>query len=200
MTDRSLSSKAIDFKGGRYVEVHHRVKYFVDNFPEGSITTEMLHYTDDRVIFVAKVYPFPNTDRYFSGHAEEKFDQGYINKTSAIENCETSAVGRALGFMDIGVINSIASADEVVNAQSKQAKETARPGGTSAAQESTAKKEAVKIRDEMTPYVDAEETPKDLETKYKDWHNSYKKIRSNLPQNYQDKLESFFSVLSEKLK
>ena len=50
------------------------------------------------------------------GHAYEKEGSSYINKTSFIENCETSAVGRALGMCGIGVDTSIASADEVANA------------------------------------------------------------------------------------
>ena len=46
----------------------------------------------------------------------EKESTSYINKTSYIENCETSAVGRALGFMGIGIDASMASAEELVNA------------------------------------------------------------------------------------
>jgi len=48
----------------------------------------------------------------------------YINKTSHIENCETSAVGRALGFLGIGIDTSIASADEVINAVNNQPEKT----------------------------------------------------------------------------
>ncbi len=58
-----------------------------------------------------------------TGHAYEKEDSSFINKTSYIENCETSAVGRALGFVGIGVDNDIASAQEVLNAEQQQAAE-----------------------------------------------------------------------------
>ena len=50
-----------------------------------------------------------------------------MNKTAALENCETSAVGRALGFMGIGVIESIASADEVNKAETQPIYNPANP-------------------------------------------------------------------------
>ena len=52
----------------------------------------------------------------FIAHAYEKEGSTFINKTSYIENCETSAVGRALGFLGIGIDGSVASADEVKTA------------------------------------------------------------------------------------
>ncbi|MCX7002298.1 MAG: hypothetical protein NTV22_03380 [bacterium] len=47
-----------------------------------------------------------------TGHAFEKQGSNYVNRTSYIENCETSAVGRALGILGIGVDTAIASAEE----------------------------------------------------------------------------------------
>ena len=55
-----------------------------------------------------------------TGHAYEKEGSTFINKTSYIENCETSAWGRALANLGIGIDTSVASADEVVNAQAQQ--------------------------------------------------------------------------------
>ena len=55
-----------------------------------------------------------------TGYAYEKEGSTFINKTSFIENAETSAVGRALGFLGIGIDAAIASADEVQNAQLNQ--------------------------------------------------------------------------------
>ena len=57
-----------------------------------------------------------------TGLAFERPDSSYINKTSFIENCETSAVGRALGWLAIGVDASMASAEELVNALKGQEK------------------------------------------------------------------------------
>jgi hypothetical protein len=55
-----------------------------------------------------------------TAHAYEKEGSSFINKTSYIENCETSAVGRALGIYGIGIDTSLASADEVANAVTQQ--------------------------------------------------------------------------------
>ena len=105
----------IDFKGKPYVTVAERVKEFNRLYVEGSIRTELISQpNDDRVIFKAIAYPdTKNLDRCFVGHSQAIVGEGYINKTSALENAETSAVGRALGLMGIGVIDSIASADEL---------------------------------------------------------------------------------------
>lgn len=114
--DKQLQDKAIDFKGKKYVLVSDRVLFFNEKFPEGSITTELIsNPNDDTVIIKATVKP--NDKQTFTGYSQATWDDGYINKTSALENAETSAVGRALGFMGIGVIESIASADEINKAQ-----------------------------------------------------------------------------------
>jgi hypothetical protein len=55
-----------------------------------------------------------------TGIAQEKESSSYINKTSYIENCETSAVGRALGMCGFGIDTSIASYEEVTNAINNQ--------------------------------------------------------------------------------
>lgn len=109
-----LNDKAIDIKGKKYVLVSDRILAFNEWYPEGSITTELLSQPNDEMVVIkatAKV-----GDRTFTGHSQAKWGDGYINKTSALENCETSAVGRALAMMGIGVIDSVASVDEMVKA------------------------------------------------------------------------------------
>ena len=110
--DKTLQDKAIDFKGKKYVLVSDRVIYFNEQYPKGSITTELISTPDaDTVIIKATVKP--NPEQTFTGYSQATWGEGYINKTSALENAETSAVGRALAFMGIGVIESIASIDEI---------------------------------------------------------------------------------------
>lgn len=114
--DKQLKEKAVDIKGKAYVQVADRVIYFNETYPDGSITTELLSEPqDDRVVIKATVTP--KEGRSFTGHAQEVVGEGFINKTSAMENAETSAVGRALAMMGIGVIESIASVDEINKAQ-----------------------------------------------------------------------------------
>lgn len=109
---KDLTDKAIDFKGKKYVLVSDRVLYFNETYPQGSITTELVSAPQDDLVIV-KATVKPNDKQTFTGYSQATWGEGYINKTSALENAETSAVGRALAFMGIGVIESIASADEI---------------------------------------------------------------------------------------
>ena len=112
--------KKIDIKGKEYVQVHERVMEFHKLYPNGSIVTEIIEMTE-RCITRTKVTPdVSNPDRYFTGIAYEQEGSNYINKTSFIEQCETSSCGRALGFLNIGIKKAIASAEEISNAIEQQ--------------------------------------------------------------------------------
>jgi uncharacterized protein (DUF3820 family) len=89
-------------------------------YPNGIIETEMLSNENGVCIFRAKVY---GDTLLATGTAYEKEDSTFINKTSYIENCETSAVGRALGMAGFGIDTSVASAEEVQNAIANQNKD-----------------------------------------------------------------------------
>lgn len=107
-----------DIKGKGYVEVNARVKAFRELFPEGSIETEII--SDIAGVCCIKATVKDKGAVIATGHAYEKESSHFINKTSYIENCETSAVGRALGFIGIGIDTSIASYEEVETAQANQ--------------------------------------------------------------------------------
>ena len=111
--------KTVNIKGTEYVEVNERVKHFIKNYIGWSIETELLSNIDGVCIFKALIRD-ENGRVMSTGHAYEKESSSFINKTSYIENCETSAVGRALGFLGIGIDASIASSDEVANAIKNQ--------------------------------------------------------------------------------
>ena len=121
--------KTLDVKGKPYVEVNERIKAFREMCPSGRITTEILSMENGVVTMKTIVYD--EDGRVLgSGLAQEKETSSYINKTSYIENCETSAVGRALGMCGIGIDGSVASAEEVANAivnQQPKPKKKARP-------------------------------------------------------------------------
>lgn len=106
--------RTTDIKGKEYAEVNQRIKAFRMVYPEGTIETEMLSNSGGVSIFRAVVANAGNV--LGTGTAYEKENSSYINKTSYIENCETSAVGRALGMAGFGIDTSVASADEVRNA------------------------------------------------------------------------------------
>ena len=112
--------KKIQIKGKDYIEVNERVKQFHIDYPNGSITTELIEMTDRFITKTTVIPDVKNADRKFTGIAYEKEDSTFINKTSALENCETSSCGRALGMLGIGIDTSIASYNEVANAVEQQ--------------------------------------------------------------------------------
>lgn len=109
------SIKTTPIKGKDYAEVNQRIKAFRSLCPHGAIVTEMLSNENGVCVFRATVY---DEDKQIigTGTAYEKESSSYINETSYLENCETSAVGRALGMCGFGIDVSIASAEELKNA------------------------------------------------------------------------------------
>ena len=119
--------KKIQIKGKDYIEVNERVKQFHKDYPNGSITTELIEMTDRFITKTTVIPDVKNSDRCFTGIAYEKEDSTFINKTSALENAETSSVGRSLGFLSIGIDTSIASYNEVANAVEQQKEKSIPP-------------------------------------------------------------------------
>ena len=113
------SIKTTDIKGKDYAEVNQRIKVFRMLDPNGSILTDIKKLEDGLVVIKATVLD-EEEHVIGTGHAYEKESSSFINKTSYIENCETSAVGRALGMLGIGIDTSIASYEEVSNAIKQQ--------------------------------------------------------------------------------
>jgi len=103
-----------------YVTVNTRVQSFYEKYPDGSIQTELVSFADGVVVMKARAFRNGQDNIPATGHAYEKEGSSFINKTSALENCETSAVGRALAMMGFHVSKSIASREEVENARHQQ--------------------------------------------------------------------------------
>jgi len=114
--------KTVNIKGKEYVMVNERIKEFRKNHQEYTLRSEIIELTPEYVIIKATIewQTDGNTFVYATGHAMEEKAGSFINKTSYVENCETSAWGRALGNFGIGIDASIASADEVGNAIKNQ--------------------------------------------------------------------------------
>lgn len=111
--------KTTEIKGKDYVEVNQRIKAFRMVYPTGQILTEMVSNENGVCIFRAYVHD-ESENLLATGTAYEKESSSFINKTSYIENCETSAVGRALGMAGFGIDVSVASYEEVANAIENQ--------------------------------------------------------------------------------
>lgn len=119
LREANKALETIPLKGKNYAMVVERVKAFRTMVPDGCIETDILSMENGIVTMKAKVYD-ENGKLLATGLAQEKETSSYVNKTSYIENCETSAVGRALGMLGIGIDDSMASAEELVNAIKNQ--------------------------------------------------------------------------------
>lgn len=113
--------KTTNIKGKEYVEVNERIKYFrtAEEYKGWSINTELVDFNSESCIMRAEI----RDDQWVlraTGYAQEDKSSSYINKTSYVENCETSAWGRALANLGIGIDTSIASSNEVAMAVAKQ--------------------------------------------------------------------------------
>lgn len=106
-------------QGREYAEVNQRIKAFRMVYPSGAIITDMVSNEGGVCVFRATIYD-DEAKVIGTGTAYEKEASNFINKTSYIENCETSAVGRALGMCGFGIDTSVASAEEVQNAINNQ--------------------------------------------------------------------------------
>lgn len=111
--------KTTDIKGKSYAMVNERIKAFRMVHPGGLIETRMLSDEAGKCVFRAEVRD-KNGCILGTGHAYEREEMGNINRTSYIENCETSAIGRALAMCGFGIDVSIASYEEVTEAIAKQ--------------------------------------------------------------------------------
>lgn len=123
MTIEKKDKKTGEVIKKEYAEVNQRIKAFRMVFPDGFIKTDLLSNDGGVAIFRARVGYYGTDDKEIilgTGTAYEKEGSSFINSTSYIENCETSAVGRALGMLGFGIDTSVASYEEVQNAKLNQ--------------------------------------------------------------------------------
>jgi len=116
MMKADKSKGEVEIHGKVYLTVARRIDDFrkASAYNGWSIETTKIDAEDPYVVVKASI--LNDEGRVIAtGYAEESRAYGKINKTSALENAETSAVGRALAFLGLGG-SEIASADEVSNA------------------------------------------------------------------------------------
>ena len=118
--------KTVNIKGKEYVEVNERLKHFRSNFKCQCLTSDVVDLSETRCVIKATIFD-ENGNIRATGHAYEKEGSSFINKTSFVENCETSAWGRALANLGIGLDTSVASFEEVANAVKQQAAPAVKP-------------------------------------------------------------------------
>lgn len=118
--------KTIDLKGKSYASVAERINAFRKLYPTGFITTEIVSHDGTTIMMKATAGYTDEGGQIVVlgvGHAQEVKGKGMVNGTSYVENCETSAVGRALGMLGLGIAGGICSAEEFDNADKARARE-----------------------------------------------------------------------------
>ena len=181
--------KTVDIKGKPYVTVNERLLHFREHYPDHALVSEILHHEDGAIIIKASIVYRGKT--LATGLAREKDGDSFINKTSYVENCETSAWGRALGNFGIGIIDSVATADEVANAVANQGK-----GKTPKAEKLDGKLLMGDVK-KVIAFIqkDIDESLTDKEVKdIIEWHNPQKR-KSYMP-NYLNK-QSIQKIIGE---
>lgn len=178
--------KATDIKGKNYAEVNQRIKGFRMLYPNGTIETEILSLENGVCIMKATVKD--DAGKVLgTGTAYENEGSTFINKTSYIENCETSAVGRALGMLGIGIDVSLASYEEVANAQAQQEQQEAEKIAKQKIGEAKVKSLLARCESEGVPVENIQKLYKvekieDLtELKFADIHKNWEKIKAWKP-------------------
>ena len=162
----------VNIKGKKYSTVNERHKHLLEYFPEARFNEEVLFHDADRVIMKTELYISDTI--YAVGHAEEFRNSSFINKTSALENCSSSALGRCLAAFGLSG-SEYASAEELVNALNNQNTNT----------QSTTKK--VSIEDEIKKQT--------TETKLTALYSNWKKNN-----NSDDKIEKLFEQQQKSIK
>ena len=105
--------KTINIKGKEYVTVNERLKEFRNNFKDYALITEIVELGADFATVKASIYDDKGVLRA-TGFAREVVAKSPINKYAFLENCETSAIGRALGNFGIGIDEAVCTADELL--------------------------------------------------------------------------------------
>ena len=113
--------KTTNIKGKEYVEVNERIKFFrtCADYKGFSLLSEIVAFDDAHCIVKATITDVEGK-HIANGYAHEVKAGSTINKTSMLENCETSAWGRALGNLGIGIDTSIATYEEMSNTIQQQ--------------------------------------------------------------------------------
>ena len=149
-----------------YVTVAERIAAFYQSYPTGRICTQILEHNEESGFILMRAEVFRSNDDAqpsATGHAFEVRGDGYVNRTSYIENAETSAVGRSLALLGFEVRRGIASREEMEKAARMPAERAARapesgppegkpaakPAPQPAAAESPAPEESPNLDDEI---------------------------------------------------
>lgn len=115
-----------------YVPVHKRLSSFYADYPEGRVSTKIVEHDRESGYVLVKAEVFKDiasTEPAATGHAFEERAASFVNRTSYIENAETSAVGRALALMGYEINKGLASREEMEKVERMTELEVVRENG-----------------------------------------------------------------------
>lgn len=192
--------KTINIKGKEYVTVNERLKEFRNMFKDYSLTSEIIELGADFCTIKATITDDKGIVRA-TGFAREVVAKSPINKFAFVENCETSAMGRALGNFGIGIDDAVCTADELIMKLSQNLEEN-----TKSEEVKDFEKEAVKEKTAKTKALNKGEEPKPsdepLEVRYNKAMTYVKNIKKeeylDKSNSIKDKLNTLLFDLKEK--
>ena len=191
--------KTINIKGKDYITVNERLKEFRNTFKDYSLTTEIIELGQDNCTMKATITDDKGVVRA-TGFAREVIAKSPINKFAFVENCETSAIGRALGNFGIGIDTAICTADELLM---KMAQEQHEKTPAQKASETRAKNKATKAEVEAgarkaIEYISTK--PDNSIEIYSDDYNKLEKMENLLREWDSDLLNGFLEAKRAKIK
>lgn len=164
------------YDASSYTEVKDRLKWYKEDYPDYRVETEVLSWSENHDSVLVKAYLFKNVEEqekrcpHSSGVAEELRGAGFVNKTSHVENAETSAIGRALANVDYTGSDKRPSKEEmdkVERTKKAQAKDNAQEK-TAPKKEKTEKTSKEKSEDEIIDTIASFEDKNELVK----WYNN----------------------------
>tara|TARA_R110000851_G_scaffold223459_1_gene376340 strand:+ start:14 stop:712 length:699 start_codon:yes stop_codon:yes gene_type:complete len=199
----------IDMRGKTYTMVAQRVQAFrAEAGVEGQILTEVIEQTDQRVMVKASISVWRDGawSLVANDFAEEYRNQGPVNKTSALENCCTSAIGRALSAAGLSG-GEYASSFEVDNAihakpaavaapkpkaEAPKPKKAPEPTPTPAKEPETEQLDDLQtVFTGMVTLMDIEKTVKGLRTFFKNNSDNVTRMQNEDKKMYDELVEKF---------
>lgn len=153
--------KTINIKGKDYVQVNDRLKAFrtEPQYAGWSLVSDIKELTDTSCTVLASIIDQDGKVRA-TGLAREVVAKSPINKFAFVENCETSAWGRALGNLGIGIDTAICTAEELIQKMSQDEKTPAQKAAETKAKNKLSKEEALqKYKDIVEYFTNTPEPP-----------------------------------------